>query len=102
MANLQTTGLRPWLTLFRRSAATHGEGDDRADQWPYRKRQERQGKTFCPASDDTDQIRSEKSAEIADRVDERDAGRGASAAEEFGRHRPEWTQRSKDYKRGER
>src|SRR6266581_2274331 len=92
----------PALPNASQSPAPHGEGDDRADKRPYRERQKRQGKTFCPASDDTDEIRSEKSAEIANRVDQRDAGRGAGAAKEFGRHRPEWSQRSPDSNRRER
>src|SRR5947199_1668978 len=77
-------------------AAARQDGDDGADQWPHGKREKSESKTIGLLSHKTYKIRTEKPAEIPNRVDQSDARSGAGTAQKLRRHRPEWPERSPD------
>src|SRR5437763_450939 len=73
-----------------------GDRNDAADERPDGEREECERKTAGPASDQSDEVRAEKSAKIPDGIDQSDSCGGARAAQEFRRHRPEWAESSPD------
>src|SRR5262249_2810468 len=94
------------IAVARRAArllmmlARGSQRDDPANQRPDGKRQQGKREAIRLLSNETHQVRPDKSTEIPHGVDHSDAGGRGRAAEEFRRHRPEWTKRAPDANRG--
>src|SRR5438128_7632973 len=101
MASYKRTTLSGWLRR-RRGLVAEAERDHPGQHEPTREHDEPAGEAVGVLLHEPDQEGSEETAQVPDRVDERDRARGRAPAREGGRARPERPERTPHPERAER